>query len=155
MLLKALHKYIRIYLYTYISVQKPPASLAPIGHLMYKENAVGLVDDASLCSESFLFGRLLNEVPVFGTSVDEANGYHSPLGTRIPLAENTKAEQISLCPSALSAVKQNLCKSVLLVLSLLTLSLSKCRRNPCQTSQCQSVPKKSVSISVYVNPHLN
>ena len=26
--------------------------------------------------------------------------------------------------------------------------------NPCQTRQCQSVPKKSVSISVYVNPRL-
>ena len=45
------------------------------------------------CGENFLFGRLLNEVPVFGTSVDEANGYHSPLGARIPLAENTKADQ--------------------------------------------------------------
>jgi len=47
MVLKALHKYIRIYLYTYISVQKSPANLAPIGQLKYKGNAVDLVDEGT------------------------------------------------------------------------------------------------------------
>ena len=104
MILKALHKYIRIYLYTYVSVQKPPKTI------YFRHSCIVLAVGEARWHPWSAFRR--RGVP--NASVDEVKGYRSPLGTRIPLTEtcsplarllcggsvwrNTKADQNSLCP---------------------------------------------------------